>query len=95
MRTLPLVTQDPGSKKRYTSITVRTVGSARPVINGERPTDRDPLTSIGLSQRLDIVKDNQVAAMGSDESQVITVSETLPLRVEVLGIFGKLKESSL
>ena len=95
MKTLPLVTQDPGSKKRYTSITVRTVGSARPVINGERPADRDPITSIGLSQRLDIVKDNQVAAMGSDESQVITVSETLPLRVEVLGIFGKLKESSL
>ena len=95
LKTLPLITDDPTSKKRYTSINVRTLASTRPMINGERASDRDPLSPLGLSQRLDTVYDNTVAVLGSDKYQTIEVTETLPLRLEVVGIFGKIKESSL
>ena len=95
LATLPLITQDPGSKKRYTSITVRTLDSSRPIINGERPADRDPVSPMDISQPLDIIYDNQVAVLGTDETQEITIEEDTPMRLEVIGIFGKVKESSL
>jgi hypothetical protein len=93
--TLPLITKDPGSKKRYNKITVRTLNSSRPMINGERPADRDPSTFQNQSQYRDIIYDNEVAVLGTTVGQVISVTETVPIRLEVTGIFGAVKGDEL
>jgi len=79
--TLPLITRDPASKKRFTSLTVRTLGSARPIINGEHTADRDPLVPLGRSQYPDYLYDCDVAPMESAQMLAIRVEETLPLPV--------------
>lgn len=95
LTTLPLITRDPASKKRFTSLAVRTLGSARPIINGERGPDRDPITPLGRSQYPDYLYDCEVSPMESAPLLSIRVEETLPLTVEVVGIFGKLSSSSV
>lgn len=93
--TLPMITKDPASKKRYTSLTVRTLGSSRPIINGERSPDRDPLIPLGRSQYPDYLYDCDVSPPESAAVLPIRVEETLPVPVEVVGIFGKLSSSSV
>ena len=94
MRTLPPPSDDPGSKKRYVDVAVRVRGSTRPIINGERPKDRAPATLMDTSEPLDLINDYKVTNLGSDEYQIITIEETVPFRSEILGIYGKLRESS-
>lgn len=95
LTTLPLITQDPGSMKKYTSITVRTIDSIRPVINGERAADREPVMPQDISQFKDLLYDNQVAVLGYDEAQVISITENVPYKVEILGIFGTVEGNSV
>ena len=90
LRTLPADAGAPDSKKRYTDVSIRTIASTRPIINGQRPADREPLRPMDHSQSLDLVKDLSVSNLGWDDVQIITIEETLPLRTEILGIFGKL-----
>lgn len=93
--TLPLITRDPASKKRFTSLTVRTLGSARPIVNGERSADRDPITPLGRSQYPDLLYDCDVPPTESAQLQTIRIEEVLPLQIEVVGIFGKLSSSGV
>ena len=95
LRTMPLVTSDPSSKKRYPKISVACINSSRPIINGERPDDRSPISSMNISQPRDIIAYNEVANLGSDETQVITIEENLPVRTEVIGVFGKVAGNSV
>jgi len=88
LATLPVVGTDPKARKRYSSIVVRCMFSDRPIINGERTADRTPSRVQNLSQGLDLYYDNNIAHMGSDRFQIITVGENLPIRSEIVGIFG-------
>lgn len=89
LRTLPLITRDPKSKKRYTEVTVRTLRSGRPMINGERDYDREPNAELNKTQPLDAIYDNIVDSTDFDPAQVIEIVENKPVRCEVLGIFGR------
>lgn len=89
LRTLPLVTKDPKSKKRYTEVTVRTLRSGRPIINGERDYDREPNAELNKTQPLDVIHDNIVDSTDFDPAQVIEIVENKPVRCEVVGIFGR------
>lgn len=93
--TMPLVGQDPGSKKRYASLSVRTLASARPLVNGERSATRAPLTLQNRSQYLDYVYDSTIQPLGWDEFAPVRIEEVTPQRVEVAGIFGKVKGNSV
>ena len=84
-----------GSLKRYSELVVRTIGSTRPIINGERPADRDPATLMNISQGPDIIRENQVSKVGTDTFQFITIEERVPFKTEVLSITGKLAAESL
>lgn len=95
LRTLPLASSDPGSVKRFTSLTVECVASVRPIINGERTADRDPITPLGSSQGRDFAAANMSGPRGSDRYQLVTVEETVPFAVTVSRIFGKVTENSV
>jgi hypothetical protein len=51
--TLPPETIDPGAQSRYATFGVRIIGSNRPIINNERPADREAIHPIGQSTNLD------------------------------------------
>jgi len=44
---------------------------------------------------LSIINNHKVANLGHDPLQLITIEENIPFRSEILGIFGKLTESSI
>jgi hypothetical protein len=95
VRTMGMITKDPGSKKRYASIRVRVLGSGRPFINGQRPPDRTPINAMDSSEPLDIIRDHEVSNWGWDRQEIIEVSENLPIRTELLAIYGKVKGNSV
>ena len=84
-----------GAKKRYSEIGVRLRKSTLPIINGERPSDRSPLTAMNTSESLIELSDTQINNLGWDEFQFITIEENAPFRVEIVGIFGKLASKTL
>jgi hypothetical protein len=91
---LPPEKNDEGARARYSDVSVRILGSTLPFINGKRPSERRPSTPMDISEPLAGVKDLQVANPGWDSYQFIIVSEEVPLRVEVLGVYGKLTTHS-
>jgi len=99
MRLLPPETDETtggsSSFKRYSNITVRTIGSTRPVINGTRPASREPRFRMNESPPLDILQDNDVANLGTDRLQLVEISETLPFKLEVVSISGTLTSDTL
>lgn len=95
MKTLPPETRDPGAKMKYTDFSVRVLYSTKPIINGERPAERSAMTPMNQSQPVNLLGDYQVQIANEwDPYQVITVEEDLPLRCEVLGVYGKLAVNS-
>lgn len=95
LKPLPLITRSPGSLKRYPKLTVRTLGSTRPIINGERPADRTPATLMNESESRDILADHDVLTLGSTEGVPVTIEENVPIKCEVTGIFGTIQGNSL
>jgi len=93
--TLPPSTPDEGAPKRYSDISVRVRGSTRPFINGQRPDDRTPITPQTNSEATDDLRDLEVTNLDWDTYQLITITESVPLRVEILGIYGKLKAGDI
>ena len=91
LNTLPPEKLDPGAQARYTDFYVRCAGSTRPIINGERPPDRDPQRILGRSQSPDIIRDTDVAVRGFTPYNTIEISEQIPFRCEILGIYGTLE----
>jgi hypothetical protein len=92
LKTLPPEKVDPGAQARYVDFSVRILGSTRPIVNGERPADRNPTTVMDLSQPLDLINDVSIAKFGWDPYQVITIEEQLPFPCEILGVYGKVKQ---
>jgi hypothetical protein len=95
MTTLPLVSKSPGGSKRFTKITARGLFSTRVVINGERPADRDPAAPQNRSQPLDLFEDYEVAHLGTSKTQFISIEEDVPLRSEIIGLWGEVSENSV
>jgi len=100
LRTLPPEKQDPGAPSRYTDFNLRVLASTAPRINGERPAERRVVDSLDSSPspygfRGAPTKDIGVYLDGWQPTISIEIEEQLPLRTEVLGLWGKLKTGSL
>ena len=105
LRTLPLVSPSLVSTKRYTKLALRLLQSATPMINGTRPAIRYPGSHMNTRQQFNYdpdvlmaglgVQDIELPNLGSDRNSIITIMENLPLRVEVLGIFGTVEGHTL
>lgn len=78
-----------GSKKRNSNIYVRLANSAMPLVNGERPADRSAATAMG-NRELNKSKDINVRSLGWTDQGEIDITQDLPLRTEIVGIFTKL-----
>ena len=76
-----------GLKKRWNKIFVRLAPGARPLINGSRPPDRDPLTPMNYGQG-PAYEDVEVSNLGWSKDGSITVEEFLPVPLTVAAIFG-------
>lgn len=76
-----------GLKKRWNKIFVRLAPGARPLINGSRPPDRDPLTPMNYGQG-PAYEDVEVSSLGWSKDGSITVEEFLPVPLTVAAIFG-------
>lgn len=95
LRTLPPYKNDPNAPMRFHKYVVRTLGSTRPIIAGERPADRNPGMPVGTSQFVDFLADVEVSISGTDSTQVIEISEQIPLRNEILGIIGQGRKENI
>jgi hypothetical protein len=95
-----------GALSRFSDISLRVRGSTRPrfgVISfnediGEsirRPESRSPRNPMEKQEPRELVADFKLSNLGTDIYQTIVVKESVPLRVEVLGIYGKLASESL
>ncbi len=82
-----------GFKKRYSEITARIYQSAVPLINGNRDKIRFPSTPMGYRQP-DLTGDVTVNSLGYDEGS-ITVSQSLPYKLTITGLFGKMTQNKL
>ena len=95
MDTLPPEKNNPGAKARYSEFSVRTLESTRPIINDERPADRDPSSPVGASNVLDEYKDLSVNTDEWSPTQVVRIEERVPLACEIIGFYAELKENSV
>ena len=93
--TLPLAAANPGSTKRYSEVSVRTLISSRPLINGVAPPERDAGAAMNVSQYLDLFNDIAVSNLGSDKYQFVRIEEPNPVRCEIVGIYGKVTGHSV
>ena len=102
---LPVAAEDPGAFKRYSDISLRIRASILPrtavvsvneALNetANRGPERSPRTNMNGSEPVDILFDTKLTNMGWDVYQVVVIDEPLPLRVEVLGLYGKLTSNS-
>lgn len=99
LRSLPPVVYETtgglGAAERYSDIRVRTLGSTRPIVNGERPPERDPTAPMDQSQELDQLHDSVVVNLGWEQQETILVEENVPFKLEILSISGKLGVNKL
>ncbi len=92
LKTLPLdvgSTQGSGSgnMKHWAKIYVRVVDSSIPKINGTRPATRQPATPMNQVEP-NTTEDIQVTDIGRTRKAQITIEQDLPLKLEVLNLFG-------
>lgn len=99
VQTFPFSVPDPSTgltaKKRFSKAGVRGVFSLPPVINGQRPPDRDQATVMNASPSPLDIYDAEVITEGTTEYTAITVSEPLPFPVTIAAIYGKLTGNQL
>lgn len=95
IQTLPPAKANPGAMARFAKFAVRVIAGIRPIINGERPKDREPQAPLNLSQGYDYIKDLEVRTRGWTYANSIRIEEHLPFRVEILGVFGKLQQGKI
>ncbi len=82
-----------GFNKRWNSITTRFYDSAMPVINGQRPPVRNPSTPMGYRES-NKTTDATVSNLGYNNGS-ITITQTLPYKLTLTGIFGKMEQNKL
>jgi len=80
--------------KRWNKIFVRIFNSAIPIINGVSPPERLPSTLMDTSES-NISGDVEVINLGYDKFSNITIEQNLPLKCNILGVFGELGEENL
>jgi len=100
MITLPLAMQQEGTSgtslmKRYNMIYARMINSTLPLINGTRPSTRDPATPMDEPQPAIVFEDARVANTGWDRFAQITIEQDLPLPLTVVGVFGEVAGEGL
>jgi len=83
-----------GFMKRFNKIWVKLNRSAKPLINGERPPTRTPVTPMNLGEPTRF-QDVKVANMGWDEFGQISVIQDLPYACIVASIYGEVSEDQL
>jgi hypothetical protein len=109
MRTLPInilhPSIGPGARNRYTELSVRVRASTIPYMGVlstdesqvealNRPEVRSALDSMERGPHLEFVSDVKLNNLGSDIYQTVVIEEDVPLRCEVMGIYGKLTSDS-
>jgi hypothetical protein len=95
IRTLPpavdiKATGGPGGFKRYSSISLRLRYSVPPLVNGIRPPDKNSDTTMDSGEPLVPLQDVDVTNFGFSIYEPIEIAEVLPVRSEIVGIYGKL-----
>ncbi len=83
-----------GSKKRYSNLGVRVINSMIPSINGTRPPTRNVFSVYDVSQQA-LTTQVDATQKGWSERQEVTISESLPYDLTLVGIYGKLTVNSL
>ena len=76
------------SKRRWNKIHLRLNNSIAPLVNGEPPKDRTPVTPMGTGENF-MTEDKEYSELGSDQGE-LEVTQDKPLQTEVLALFGKL-----
>jgi len=76
-----------GNLKHWAKIYVRLVDSAIPIINGIRPPTRRPSTPMNEVEP-NATEDVQVTDLGRTRKAQITIEQDLPVKLEVLNLFG-------
>jgi hypothetical protein len=79
-----------GAKQRWAQIGLRLNDSALPLVNGQRAADRTPGTDMDEAEPL-VTGDVVARNLGWSENGEITIEQDLPLRTEILAIFGTLQ----
>jgi hypothetical protein len=82
-----------GYKKRYSEITARIYQSAVPLINGRREKVRYPETPMGFRQP-DLTGDVTVNNLGYNDGS-IKITQSLPYKLTITGLFGKMTQNTL
>ncbi len=77
----------PAARKRWVSVMLRLNDSALPTVNGQRPADRKPATPMDTAEPR-TTGDVEVKTLGWAENGILTIEQNLPLRTEILAIFG-------
>jgi hypothetical protein len=80
-----------GFNKRWSEITARVVSSALPEINGERPKVRKPATLQGYREPNE-TRDVTVKSLGYNDGSIL-ISQALPYKLTLTGIFGKMAQN--
>lgn len=76
-------------KKRYNRIYVRVVTSALPIINGENPRERIPVTPMNTAEPIETT-DVKVTNLGWDKYARIKIQQDLPYPCIITSIYGEL-----
>lgn len=76
------------SMKRRNKIYVRIDNSALPLVNGERPSERNPSTPMNTAEPF-ITGDLVVVNLGRDQYAQVTIAQNVPYPLTVLGIYGE------
>jgi len=98
MITLPLEVAGPGgsaqaAKRRRTKVRLRLNDSALPLVNGYRAADRTPASPLDRVEPR-MTGDSDLNMLGWDEDGVLTITQDVPFRTEILGIFGDATKES-
>lgn len=83
------------SKKRYSKVGIRGVFSRPPMVNGQRAPDRGPQSIMNLPEPAQLLLDSDVVDLNWNQLGTVTISEDLPIRLTIAGIYGKLSSTSI
>lgn len=81
------------AKRRWNKVYARLNDSAIPLINGDVPSDRTPITPMGLGEPF-ITSDTDYIELGSAQGE-LSITQDKPLRSEVVAIFGKVTSTEV
>lgn len=76
-----------GAKRRRPKVVIRLNDSALPKVNGDRAADRTPTVALG-SPEAARTGDVEAWTTGWDDEGRVTITQDIPLRTELLALFG-------